>query len=619
HALLTLVDNGDDAQYSAGSLDYALYSGSCAGMGATASVACVADASGLNVLNVTPNTEYTLLVYNTGSVGDAGTFGIMLEHPAHHDAAITGILNLAPGQLCGSTMTPQVTLANYGDLNLTAVEIVYGLSGGASHTYNWSGNLAYGQSVNVTLPTVPAEPGNGQTFTASVNLPNGQPDEITANDASNVAGLDVGGEGVRVVIHTDNNGAATTWAIYTDDFGVYVEGGPYSGQDNTTIDEFHCLPVTSGHLFRFTLMDSDGDGLCCANGNGYWELRKPDGGLLLRDLFDASVNGSTSPSSTQANPGYGYGHSFYLPAGPVNIHPDECGIFNNRADNKVFAVKQAGTNYLGQTLSYQFEFSNPDAGYIRRIKKPRNYVLFSELNPSPLTAGVAYFARVRTDKTGPITEAHWGTGCEMGLGATVNCTQLIEAPDYGHSCNEVRRYGPSSFIYAQPVFGATQYSFRVYIPGETFDYEFVRNTYILELFGFPEALQDQSTYHVQVKAKVNDTWGNYCGDCTISIDNQQQMPGQHLVQGAGEATLWPNPVRDGQVNLNIEGITAAVQHITVDIKDLYGQHVYGKEFGNSGERFSTVLNLPGDIASGVYLVNITINGDVTTKRLTIVR
>ncbi|MCO6483970.1 MAG: T9SS type A sorting domain-containing protein, partial [Flavobacteriales bacterium] len=52
---------------------------------------------------------------------------------------------------------------------------------------------------------------------------------------------------------------------------------------------------------------------------------------------------------------------------------------------------------------------------------------------------------------------------------------------------------------------------------------------------------------------------------------------------------------------------------------LYGQHVYGKEFGNSGERFSTVLNLPGDIASGVYLVNITINGELTTKRLTIVR
>ena len=618
HALLTLVDNGDDAQYSAGSLDYALYSGSCDGMGATGSVACVADASGLNVLNLTPNTDYTLLVYNTGSVGDAGSFGIMVEHPAHYDAAITDILNITPGQYCGSTMTPQVTLTNHGDLNLTAVEIVYGLSGGASHTYNWSGNLAYGQSVNVTLPTVPAEPGDNQTFTASVNLPNGQPDEITANDASSVEDLDVGGEGVRVVIHTDNDGAGTTWAIFTDDFGVYVQGGPYPGQDNTTIDEFHCLPITSGHLFRFAVMDGNGDGLCCVNGNGYWELRKPDGGLLLRDIFDANVDGFSSPSSTPAYPGYGLGHSFYLPAGPVNIHPDECGIFNNRADNKVYAIKQAGTNYLGQTLNYQFEFSNPDAGYIRRIKKPRNYVLFSELNPSPLTAGVAYFARVRTDKTVAIPNAHWGTGCEMGLGATVNCTQLIEAPAYGHSCNEVRRYGPSSFIYAQPVFGATQYEFRIYNTGEGYDETYVRNTYILELFGFANPLVDGYTYQVQVRAKVNDTWGSFCGSCAIVIDNSTQ-PGQSLVQVSGEATLWPNPVRDGQVNLNIEGITAADQHITVDVKDLYGQHVYGKEFENSGERFSTVLNLPGDIASGVYMVNITINGDVTTKRLSIVR
>ncbi|MEB2342899.1 MAG: T9SS type A sorting domain-containing protein, partial [Flavobacteriia bacterium] len=105
----------------------------------------------------------------------------------------------------------------------------------------------------------------------------------------------------------------------------------------------------------------------------------------------------------------------------------------------------------------------------------------------------------------------------------------------------------------------------------------------------------------------------------ITIDNQQQMLGQHVVQAAGEATLWPNPVRDGQVYLNIDGIGSATQQITVDVKDIYGQQVYGQAFGNSGERFSTVLNLPADIASGVYLVNITVNGEVTTHRLSIVR
>src|SRR5690606_12077626 len=34
HALLTLLDNGEDVQYTASTLDYALYTGTCAGMGA---------------------------------------------------------------------------------------------------------------------------------------------------------------------------------------------------------------------------------------------------------------------------------------------------------------------------------------------------------------------------------------------------------------------------------------------------------------------------------------------------------------------------------------------------------------------------------------------------------
>ncbi|MCB0759568.1 MAG: T9SS type A sorting domain-containing protein, partial [Flavobacteriales bacterium] len=63
----------------------------------------------------------------------------------------------------------------------------------------------------------------------------------------------------------------------------------------------------------------------------------------------------------------------------------------------------------------------------------------------------------------------------------------------------------------------------------------------------------------------------------------------------------------------------ADQQITVDIQDIYGKQVFAKEFGNSGERFNTILNLPGDIASGEYMVNITVNGENTVQRLTIMR
>ncbi|MBZ0205215.1 MAG: hypothetical protein K8H89_02740, partial [Flavobacteriales bacterium] len=141
HALITLLDNGENALYTASSLDYVLYTGTCAGLGASGSVACATDAAGANIVNVTPNTPYLLLVYNTGGSGVEGTFGLMVEHPAYNDAAITAILDPAPGLYCSSLMAPQVTLLNNGDIDLTSVQITYGLSGGASHIYNWTGNL----------------------------------------------------------------------------------------------------------------------------------------------------------------------------------------------------------------------------------------------------------------------------------------------------------------------------------------------------------------------------------------------------------------------------------------------------------------------------------------------
>ncbi len=420
------------------------------------------------------------------------------------------------------------------------------------------------------------------------------------------------GDQVVVRVTTDNAPTAITWEIIDASLAVVASGGYGSGRANRTVADTVCLnALPTSAWYGFKLMDGNGDGIT----GGGWELRTTDGKVILRDEFGT---GASSPANPPLSGSYGSHHSFALPLAAPDVHPAECGVFNNRSDNKVFANKVAGTNYLGGTLNYQFEFSDPDSGYVRRIKKPRNYVVFSELNPSPLKGGKHYFTRVRTDKAGPVADAHWGAGCEMGLGTTVNCTQLIESPTYGHSCNETRRYGPSSFIYAQPVFGASQYEFRIFNTGEGYDETYVRNTYILELNGFANPLLDGFSYQVQVRARVSDTWGSYCGTCSVTIDNQQQM-NEHLVQAAGEATLWPNPARDGQVYLNIDGIEAATQQITVDVKDIYGQQVYGQAFGNSGERFSTVLDLPADIASGVYMVNITVNGEVTTKRLSIVR
>ncbi|MGB6046465.1 MAG: T9SS type A sorting domain-containing protein, partial [Flavobacteriales bacterium] len=202
--------------------------------------------------------------------------------------------------------------------------------------------------------------------------------------------------------------------------------------------------------------------------------------------------------------------------------------------------------------------------------------------------------------------------------------QLIQAPAYGHSCNETRTFNTNnSFIYAKPVQGATEYQFRLINTQEGYDQTFIRSTYILQLKWNPNVaplLQDGYTYAVEMNVKVNGLYSGFCArTCNITIDNSGNRPEASMVQVNGAATLWPNPVRDGQVNLNIDGLVDADQTITVDIQDIYGKQVFAKEFGNTGERFNTILNLSSDIASGVYMVNITVNGERTVQRLSIIK
>ncbi|MGB3870303.1 MAG: hypothetical protein WA937_12685, partial [Flavobacteriales bacterium] len=229
------------------------------------------------------------------------------------------------------------------------------------------------------------------------------------------------GNEVVVTINTDGNPEQLSWEIIDANNAVVASGTPAGA--NQSVSETVCLGTTSANAcYGLRLMDSFGDGIA----NGGWELRTTGGKLLLRDDF---ASGAVSPANPSANPNYGSTHSFCLPEGPANIAPTECGIFNNMLGNKVYANKVTGAS------NYQFEFSDPDAGFMRRIARPYNYVHFWDMVTNPLVPGVKYFARVRTDRDGPMQQAHFGSGCEMGISlpTVVTCTQLIQAPAYGHS------------------------------------------------------------------------------------------------------------------------------------------------------------------------------------------
>ncbi len=622
--VLDLLGSAQNGSLTASQLNYALFSGGCNGnLGAAGQVACDDDGDGADIVltGLTTNTDYLLYVYNPGSTGFEGTFEVMIEHPGLYDAGISDVLYPA-GLVCTSFLEPQVELTNFGEATLTSVDIVYDLNGGGPNqgpfVYTWTGSLPYQGTEIVNLPGWTA-PYGIHTFNVTVQNPNGQPDEIAGNSAIAEGGVDVSGETVIVRITTDNDPTGIFWEIQDQAFQS-VAVSPAYGAGNTTVDVTSCLSTLNGNCFSFYLFDFLGDGLSgTGNGNGSWSLHTGNGGTLLGDSFDGTINGVLTPNSPPATPGYVNGHEFCLPAGPSTLQAGECGIFTNLLQNKVYATSVPGVT------TYQFEFSDPDAGFRRRIAVPRNWVKFSEMVTSPLLPGVRYFTRVRVDQgASGLTDDRFGTGCEMGLDPTAvpGCTGLVDDIGFpAHSCGVIKTFGGSDKVFAQPVVGATQYRFRFENINEGYLRTIIRPNYICPLSWVTLPLQNGVTYDVSVEVLYNGQWSGYCGPvCQVTILNPPAMAQQRNAEVVTNSGLqaWPNPVRDGVVNLRLDGLTAGTQRVTLEVFDLTGKRVVNQEMENSGPVFNTVLELDG-FAGGVYMVHLNVDGAIHQQRISVVK
>lgn len=100
-----------------------------------------------------------------------------------NDAGISAIAT-PNGSVSTATVTPSVTLKNFGSATLTSASILYKVDAGTETTYNWTGSLASAGTVSVTLPSVTGYTSGSHTFTARTTNPNATTDGNTANDAT---------------------------------------------------------------------------------------------------------------------------------------------------------------------------------------------------------------------------------------------------------------------------------------------------------------------------------------------------------------------------------------------------------------------------------------------------
>ena len=458
------------------------------------------------------------------------------------------------------------------------------------------------------------------TFNVYTRTANGNTDEIASNDAQAVTGVDVTGETVIVEVTTDNDPSGLYWEVYDQNYTLVADAfndGP-AYVPNTTQSVSLCLTTLNGNHFHFYLYDFLGDGLSnTGNGNGSWRLRNQQGGTLIGDNFDGTIDGVVSPAQSPQSPYYVNGHEFDLPSSPSHIQSTECNIFTNTLQSKVYCTP------VGGVTSYQFSFMDPDAGFIRNIARPYNWVKFGDMVTNPLQPGVTYFVRVRVDQGAPgYSDDNWGAGCEMGIdpNQVPGCTQLIDDPNLPtHSCGVVKSFGGSDKIWAQPVVGATEYQWHFENVGEGYYRNIAKPSYALLLNWVTLPLQNGVTYDVSVQCLVGGQWSGFCGaHCDVTIQNPPGAQAGRAIDAPtnSDLMLWPNPVRDGHVDLLLNGLSDATQRITIDVYDMFGKRVRSIEQDNSGQVFNTVLDLQG-IASGVYLVNVNVNGKTYQQRVNV--
>ncbi len=245
--------------------------------------------------------------------------------PNPDDAGISTIVS-PTGTVCGSTtFTPEVVLSNYGNNDITAVDIVYDIDGVGSLTFNWTGTLTPSSTTTVTLPSMTTTPGT-HTFNASTSTPNGNTDTNAGNDGTSTSFTIMSGNGATLVINTDCWGYETYWEIQDGSSTVVASGGntgttipPGGGQtagtgdagaygDEMMVTENVCL---SSGCYDFIIYDDWGDGI--AGGGGCTTV----GDYTLTDDSDGSTLASGSSFTTSETTNFCIGSSCTTDAGTM--------------------------------------------------------------------------------------------------------------------------------------------------------------------------------------------------------------------------------------------------------------------------------------------------------------
>jgi hypothetical protein len=267
-------------------------------------------------------------VGNNNCSYNVGSHLIYYTAPTHTlDAEMWDIL--APSDFAGYTRfnpicrQPRVVIRNAGTTALTSCTITYGVIGGPVQTYQWTGNLAFLDTVSVVLGNIDwFTPTYQKKFYAVVSNPNAQADQYAANDrmeSSYNIPPSIPSDFI-LVIKTNSAGWETSYELIDEQNNVLVSRSGLSA--NTYYrDTMH---LQQG-CYQFRLYDAGKDGL------NFWANNAGTGSARIATLNNSSIKTFNADFGSSIVYNFTTGYT-------VNVEEEisnELGIYPNPASDKL--------------------------------------------------------------------------------------------------------------------------------------------------------------------------------------------------------------------------------------------------------------------------------------------
>ncbi len=199
--------------------------------------------------------------------------------PMYYDNAGCVAMNMVPVTNCTETVAPMVTIENGGAENLTSVEINYKVNDESLNTYNWTGDLSYGETEQVSLPSISFEPADEYDLLVYTTNPNGNPDEDPMNDTTSTSftSAEQVVPAIYLFLKLDDQPQETSYELKNSEGTVLYSGDNFIVPEQFVKDTFY---LSQDDCYTFIIYDEGGNGL--AEG-AYYALRQNNFSLFYEN------------------------------------------------------------------------------------------------------------------------------------------------------------------------------------------------------------------------------------------------------------------------------------------------------------------------------------------------